>query len=311
MTTINKIYIGTSAKNTFKVISQYENMGVCLNMYNFNEKNFNVLEDLNQPIFLDNGSFERFTAFLKGEVEASEYFDLQTADFYFNKITNDYEMLLKKSKNPENIILTIPEVIGSMELTQKLQQKYLIHYQNFEVKFNCKIIVSLQFNPRGDLVDEIEHASEFIRNKISNTWIVGIPFGNDFKILQNERNFDIIKNIFNSTLKGYKAHLFACGSVNKIKKYVMENSDFINSIDASTMMNLAKYSHYLSHTTQKVFDIRALKGKTVSEKTAQAKRDVMEKEGLKLEDWEALKYIERFELTMKNFNRIMVFFKIV
>ncbi len=310
--TEQKIYIGTSSKSTFNVIAQYKNVGVCLNMYNFNQKAFEHLESLNQPIFLDNGSFERFTAFLKGEMKDNKYFDYDTAKTYFSVITTDYENLLKEAKHPENIILTIPEVIGSSELTQSLQTEYINSYKGFELKYKCRIIISLQFNPNSqDWIRECVSAGEFIKATAPSNWIVGIPFGNDFKILQKEKIFNVIRTIFKGLLRGYKAHLFACGSINKIKKYVKDNLDFISSIDASTIMNLAKYSHYLSYSTQKVFDIRALKAKTVSEKTAQIKLDIMEQEGLTLEELESLKYIERFELTMKNFSKIMVYFKIM
>ena len=302
-------FFGTSNGSTHKIISKYNannKFGVCMNMYGkISKKCFEQMESLNLPVFLDNGSFERFISFIKKELSAEEYFDFNSCKSFFEEITTKYQAILGESKNPSNIILTIPEVIGSAELTQALQKEYIPIYEAMQKEYGFKIIISLQFNPHSeDWINEVLKASEFIRDNANKNWIVGIPFGNDFKLIQKKENYIVIEEAFATVLKGRKAHLFACGSVNKIKNFVI-GKDFIYSIDASSIMNISKYSHYLSTETQKVLDIRALKGKSVKPETQQKKLDEMKRDsGMDLADWEKMKYSERFEVIFSNFQKI-------
>lgn len=307
------VYIGTSSKSTFEIISRNNGdmkFGVCLNMFKFNNSlinKFRFLESLDIPLFMDNGSFERFGLFLKGEMDAGDYFNYQNARQFFVRITDNYKELLETANKPEDIILTIPEVIGSMEITQALQSEFISIYEDLQEKYGCKIIIALQFNPNTEeWINEVEEASIFVRDNVKQDWIVGIPFGNDFKTIQKVDNFNVISNVFRTTLKGYKAHLFACGALGKIEKFVLPNTDFIYSIDASSMMNIAKYSHYLSVRSKCVHDIRALKGKKCKIETQTKKLDDMKEDsGMTLEDWENKNYSERFEITIQNFQAII------
>ena len=314
---MEKIYFGTSVKNTFDLIYKINNynFGICLNLFKYDNsfiKKFNYLEKKQMNIFLDNGSFERFKMFLKNEINAENYFNINNSRAFFNQITKNYENILNKSINPKNIILTIPEIIGNSEITQILQKEFKLKYHKFKQKFNCKIIVSLQFNPKKDWVDEIENGAKFIKNNFDNSYIVGIPFGNDFRVLHNKRSFDIVINIFHSILNTYKAHLFACGSIPKIKNFVLKNQNFIYSIDASSIMNIAKYSHYLSKQSHKVLDIRALKGKTVKYETMIKKQqELYNDSNLTLEQWCKIKYINRFEKIISNFNQIIIYINLI
>jgi len=314
---MEKIFLGTTSKQTFNVISKYHQkvFGVCLNMFNFDSnlsKKFELLEKLNLNIFMDNGSFERFTQFLKNEILANEYFSYENSELFFDSITKNYQILLKESKNSQKVIITIPEVIGSSELTQKLQEKNIQKYLEIEKEYNIKIIIALQFNPNSEnWKEELRTGANFIKNNIPKTWIIGIPFGNDFKILSKKNNFSEIEHIFRTILKGFKAHLFACGSIGKIEKFVLKNTDFIYSIDASSIMNIAKYSHYLSTSSRKVLDIRALHGRTCSKEIQINKINELEEDsGISFEEWVELNYIKRFDIIFKNFVSILIFFHI-
>jgi hypothetical protein len=317
-----RFYMGTSAKSTFKIIAKHnqnENYGVCLNMFKFNKalvKKMNFLEMAQLNLFMDNGSFERFMEFIKEEVSADEYFNYDNSNAYFSKITGQYKELLSASKHPERIILTIPEVIGSGELTQALQNEYIQEYKEMEKTYGCQIIISLQFNPHSEeWKEEAKAGAEFLKINAPKSWIIGVPFGNDFKLIHTgkagQENFKVIKNIFKTTLQGREAHLFACGSPTKIEKYVQDNTEWIFSIDASSLMKWSSNSHYFSKISKRNLDIRYLNGKQGTEQTIKKKRDELEADsGISWELWiqgrktnpeTAMSYEEKFEINFKNF----------
>ena len=323
-----KYYFGTSSQKTFEVIDSYNDednqLGVCVNIYNYNKSllnKVNKLEKLETPIFVDNGSFERFTAFLNyvkntkrgHKIPPEEYFSYEKSDEYFQQTTENYKDLMKQSEIPENLIITIPEVIGNSELTQKLQKKYLNDYKKLEKDHKCKLIVSLQFNPNSEEWDkELEQGAKFISRNFPKEWIIGIPFGNDFTIIQNQKNFKKVEKIFDTHLKGREAHLFACGSPTKLENFAIPNDDFIYSVDASSVMNWSKFSHYFYNRQGRVMDIRDLQGtrKNISEEDVKAKREEFEEmSGISWKDWVAKKqedpenympYIEKFDINTEN-----------
>lgn len=309
-----KIYHGTTPKSTHKIISEESNHGVCLNLFNGYKKiikTHKYLESIKVPLFIDNGSFERFGQFLKGELSVDEYFNYDTAYSYFVKTTEEYKVLLESSINTREIILTIPEIIGNGELTQKLQKEFIPQYLELEKKFDCEIIIALQFNPKSEnWKKEIDETAIFIKNNAPKSWVVGIPFGNDFKIIQNEDNYKKIVEVFNNILSGYFAHLFACGTINKIKKFAKYS--FIKSIDSSSINLWSRNAHYLSYTTEKLIDIRHLRGIKCSERLTAIKHSILKNEGINPNFWmNECNTSCRFRINLKNYIRILniIFFK--
>jgi len=309
-------FFGTSSKGTFPIVDSHDErdqLGVCVNLYKFNSsllKNLEKLEELGLDVFVDNGSFERFDLMLKNKITPAEYLDEINCYKYFEEITKNYETLLRKSKKPKDIVITVPEVIGSSELTQKLQKRYLDSYKELEKKYGCKLIVALQFNPNSDnWYEDLEQGASFISENIPKNWLVGIPFGNDFRIIQKKENFDKIDKLFDSKLEGYEAHLFGCGSPTKLEKFAIPNDDFVYSVDASSVMNWSKNSHYFGDG--RVIDVRYLTGKTGTPETIEKKRGEFEKHsGIPYQRWilsgrtnpkEAINYLKKFDINTSNF----------
>lgn len=312
-------YFGTMVEGTFYVIKEQNTndmLGICLNMYDFNDqtiKKLKLLEKMDMNLFMDNGSFERFSVLLKKQITPDEYFNYENSKEFFTEITSNYEKLFEKSKNPKRIILTVPEVIGSSDLTQRLQKEFLNEYKEMEKKYKCRIIIALQFNPKDkNWKEQLQQGAEFLKQNAPKTWLIGIPFGNDFKEIQNEKNFKEIENVFDSTLKGYKAHLFGCGSPTKLERFAL-NKDFVYSVDASSVMNWSKDSHYFDPNSGRVIDIRYLTGKkpNARSETIEKKRGEFERSAkMKYQKWissprkepeESLSYFEKFSINLKNF----------
>jgi hypothetical protein len=315
---MQKIYFGTSNKNTFDVISKYNKdnkFGICLNLYKYNSNligKFKRIQELGLNFFLDNGSFERWTEFLEGKVSEEEYFNFNNSYHFFSNITDNYFKILEEASDPKKIILTIPEVIGSSELTQQLQQDFIHIYKKLEEKCKCKIIIPLQFNPNSEeWFEEVKNGARFIKDTIPTNWIVGIPFGNDFKIIAGRgkrarKNFRKVVGVFRSILKNYKAHLFGCGSMTKLERYVKPYRDILYSIDASSIMHIASNSHYLSTESHRLLDIRYMNGKKGSKiLNEKKKKELLRDSGLTLEEWTDKNYSERFDMVMKNYVKIL------
>jgi hypothetical protein len=299
------VYHGSSPIITHEIVSELSDHGICLNLdkgFLKIKKKFEYLELLEVPIFIDNGSFERLKDFAKGKIPTNEYFSIEVARQYFRDITREYLQLFKHCTNPSNVIITIPELILSANITQILQKEFLDVYKEIQRTYGCKVIVSLQFDPKShELRQEIKQASYWIKKNIPTTFRIGIPFGNDFKEIQNG-NFGIIEEMFDSFLKNYNAHLFACGTINKIKKFATK--PFIASIDASSINVWSRNAHYLSKTTHKIIDIRDIKGKRCSYAKQQEKIEIMRYEGINAHIWINETFGNRFEINLKHFIKI-------
>jgi len=144
-------------------------------------------------------------------------------------------------------------------------------------------------------------SAKFINQNVpvSWNWRIGIPFGNDFKIIQMGRGcghqYPRVIKLFNQILKNRKAHLFACGTINKIKLH--GNYDFVKSFDASSVNFASIDGHYITYIDGKVVDPRALRrsfknGKYhCSEKNSEKKRQILKEEGWDWKEWLAEKKI--------------------
>lgn len=213
----NAVFIGSFPEITHSIIEKHS-FGLCLNL----NKGYLAIKDkvinFNQSIFIDNGSFERFNLFLKGKLSELDYFNKDKGIQYFEYITFQYELLLMN--HPEKrFVITIPEIIGSGNLSRELQLLFLEMYKELQLKYNCSIIIALQFNPNSkEWFSELVDGMKFIQTHISDNWIVGIPFGNDFKILQNKLNLKKLFTLKKIYLKDFKFHMFALGTIGKIKK---------------------------------------------------------------------------------------------
>jgi hypothetical protein len=182
-----------------------------------------------------------------------------------------------------------------MQLQKEYKQKYL----EIIKKYNCKLIIVLQFNPKSEnFKNEIIESAKFIKENFDNSCLIGIPFGNDFKILQKDNNFSIIDNIFDSILKGYYAHILALGTIDKLKKYGLKS--YIYSIDASSVNLWSRNYHYCSKTG-KIADIRSLTQK----RGLKAYNNAVSKfnaDNQNINDWLNSKFEYRFNINIKNFN---------
>jgi len=315
------VYHGTAPSKTHSIISKVSNHvisnGICLNMfegYSKIKESFEQIENYNLNIFLDNGSFERLHKFFKGVISESDYFNYEKGIEFFDYITAEYEKLLNESIHAENIVLTIPEIILNSKLTMNLQEKYLEKYIKLQQKYNFKIIIALQFNPNSDnWINEIKSNLKWINKHIPESWLIGIPFGNDFKLISNNskksiKNFNLICDKIRNITPNHKSHLFACGTITKIKNYVMENRDIIISIDASSVNVWSKYAHYLSTISESILDIRYLKGtkKNCKISTINKKRkDIYLDCGMSYKSWSNLDFYTRFRINLTNFQTIL------
>jgi len=307
------VYIGSNPKETHRILSK-NILGLCLNVFNGVE---NVIDDMNDfkgKIFLDNGSFERFSLFLQGKISKDDYFNYEKSLEYFEKINDIYIDILEKYKNPRDLIITIPEIIGNSELSLKLQEKYLVFYKNLEKIYRCKIIVALQFNPtKNDWMREIINGLFWMLFNIPNSWIIGIPFGKDFNVISKVskkalENFNMLMRAYKKIIgKCNKIHLFALGTINKIKRNVIPYKEYINSFDASSVNVWSRNSHYLSKISQKVLDIRSLKGLNVSKnKALEKQKEMFDDCNLELNEWIELPFIEKFNYNTFNFKQIVL-----
>lgn len=335
---IFQIYHGTGPTETHNIIKQFStlNDGVCLNMfkgYDRIKKDFERLEGLGLEIFMDNGSFERYTyCFSKKEIPASKripkdvYFSEQASLDYFEYLNNEYEKLLNASRNPDKLILTIPEVIASGDLTKKLQAKYLPLYKKWQKKYKFKMIVSLQFNAHDDnwevqMLDSAKFIAENIDPNDPNVQRIGMPFGNDFKTIQNKENFLKVHDMFGKgkVLEGHKAHLFAAGSTGKVLQFTM---DWVDSVDSSTINNWSKYAHYLTKDGEYI-DVRDLRGIPKGKKPKGAEdftpkqyavakarmpvaRKKLEKDDINVDEWiDKMSQSQRFKILIQNFDNLI------
>ena len=264
---IPQVYHGTGSPITHDIIKRQSVLGdgVCLNIdkgYKAIAKSFNNLENLNLKIFMDNGSFERFGKFLTKKISSDIYFSEQNAVEYFQHITDEYALLLPTSKHPQNLILTVPEVISNSALTEKLQKKYMPIYRKWQTKYGFQIIVSLQFNPKDPAWEtEMIKSAKDVARLVDPTkgQRVGVPFGKDFKAIQNPTKFQKVDALFRAggPLEGRTAHLFAAGTPAKLEKYA---KPWVQSVDASTLNKFARDAHYLTREGEYV-DVRGLRGK--------------------------------------------------
>jgi len=323
-----QFYHGTTGRKKFKIIAKESTQGICLNVYHGFSKiksQFLYAESLNIPLFIDNGSFERFMFWRKRNdsdqpkskrLSTEEYFSKDNAFEFFARKMEDFKMIFQTSKNPRRIIVTIPELIGKSEITHALQLKYIPQFRKLQLKYGFTPIIALQFNPLGnDFENEMKECARFIAKNIpiSWNWRVGIPFGNDFKIIQMGRGggkqYSKVIHLFKTTLKGRQAHLFACGTVNKIQLHGAY--EFVKSCDASTLGYLSYNGHYISHITAKVVDPRALRhwieekkkvyknGKIeikpahfhCSLKNSEKKRQILADEGWNWKEWLRIKQV--------------------
>lgn len=301
------IYHGSDPKRTHSIISTYKNNGVCLNLFNGLKKiesKLKNLDNLDAPIFLDNGSFERFHLFLKNKITKDEYESYDKIKEFYDRITMEYNTILNMVSKPENIILTLPEVISNSDLTIRIQSEYRNKYRLMEQKFGCKIIISLQFIPTKKLwFSSIIESAIYIRENTPFSWRVGIPFGNDFKIIQNE-NFLHVVNIFSTILKNRHAHLFGCGTINKIKRFAKYN--FIFSVDASSVNLWSRNHHFLSQSTHRLLDIRAILGRIkISESTLKKTRNIMANDGITYDLWENQDILTCFSINLQTLNLVL------
>lgn len=275
-----QIYHGTAPKATHEIVRAESELkdGICLNIFRGFakiKKDFANAEDLGLQIFMDNGSFERFgLAFSKKtkpekKIPLNVYFSENNAAKYFEYVTDEYKKLFEASTHPERLIITVPEVIASGPSTQKLQAKYLPTYKKLKEIYGFKIIVSMQFNPHDDKwATEMADSARFIAANINindrSGQRVGVPFGNDFKVIQNLERFNKVDDLFTQkgALEGHGAHLFAAGSPQKVLKFA---KDWVDSVDSSTVNNWSKYAHYLDDNG-KYIDIRDMQGRAKTKK---------------------------------------------
>lgn len=289
-------YHGITSKMKYQIIADGSKQGVCLNLFEgFKgiQTSFDTAERLKIPIFIDNGSFERFTHWRKQNnpdqpvskrLTDAQYFSRDNAFKFFSTIYEEMKKLLLQSKNPQNIIMTIPEVIAESKITQSLQLQYIPLIRELQMKYNFTPIVSLQFNPDGkEWLEEMHQSAHFIAKNIPRSWNwrIGIPFGNDFKIIQlghqGGKQYGHVVEMFHTILKGYKAHLFACGTVEKIRLH--GGHPFVKSCDASTLGFCSYSGHYITDDG-KTIDPRALR-QWIPEKREVSKSGVVKiKQGL-------------------------------
>lgn len=308
-----QVYHGTTPRRTHVITKQFSPTGdgITLNLYKGFSKikrSLRILEELNHLIFIDNGSFERFSDFKKGKIPGDVYFSLKESKKYFDYITGQYEELFEYSKKPQNLIITIPEVIASSELTQKLQEQYKPKYISLKKKYGFRMLVSMQFNPHDmDWDDQMEASAKYIDKSFPSTIRIGVPFGNDFRKIQNEDDFEKIEDLFEdqAVLDEFDAHLFASGTPLKFQRF--GNKFFIGSIDASSILNWSKNGHYLS-ITGRIIDSRNMRGKQGSPEIIKRDRDLMKSEGINWEDWlnkEKYSTNDRFKVNLEHYDEII------
>lgn len=301
-----KIFIGSNPKNTHSIIERMD-FGLCINIF----KGYKALKNtlgFKNDLFVDNGSFERFNLFLKGKINSNDYFDYNVSKQYFKQITKEYFKLLNIHNN--NFYLTIPEVIGNSKLTINLQKEFLNDYKELSKKTN--IIISLQFNPNNEnWLNEVKKGLLFIKNNIPDNWIIGIPFGKDFKLISGnnkkaKNNFDKLMNLFILTIPNHKIHLFALGTINKIKNFCLPYLKYINSFDSSSVNVWSRNSHYLNKNSLKIMDIRDLNGKRCSKKLNKLKIFNFELDSnIKINTWINMSFISKFKINLSNFFEIL------
>jgi len=357
-----QIYHGTGPPDTHTIIKESSilNDGVCLNIFQgFDKikKSFDNLERLSVPIFMDNGSFERFKAAYgktkktkksesgeegedePGEMEESDestkgkkkkagkqaikiplpvYHSEPASIEYFDHVTTEYEKLIKSSRNPQNLIITVPEVIANADITKKLQAKYLPVYKKWQDQYGFKMIVSLQFNSHEDTWEhEMMESAKFIAENVDpnnpNVQRVGMPFGNDFKPIQNKEKFKKVNAMFKlgGPLQGYGAHLFAAGMPIKVLSFT---GDWVDSVDSSTLNNMAKYAHYLSKEGY-YFDIRDIQGRPKSKEGKPPSKEIVDKiweimysEGIDPNKWMEAgtpAFNARYRMLVENFDTVV------
>lgn len=264
-----QIYHGTSPIDTHKIIAETTAPphGVCLNIFHGFKVIARPLENLERlgiKIFIDNGSFERFRSFLDKEISEKDYFSEDEAVKYFKKITEEYALLFQASKKPQNLIITLPEVIANAKMTQNLQEQYMPIYKKWQDKYGFQIIVAMQFDPRSpEWIEQMQGSalalSKIVKPADEDGARVGVPFGNDFRSIQKPAAFENINKEFQpgAILEGRTAHLFASGTPTKLKKF---GKPWVESVDASSLNKWAIDAHYFMKTTGKVIDVRDMRG---------------------------------------------------
>lgn len=324
-----QVYHGTSPPVTHQIIASMPapKDGVCLNLnkgFKTISKKLDKLEKLGLKIFIDNGSFERFKAYKKKKISEADYFSDKNAIDYFKYITEQYQLLFQSSKHPENLIITIPEVIANAAMTQKLQKKYLPIYEKWQTKYGFKLIFAMQFDPRSpDWVSQMQGSakalSKIVKPASEDGQRVGVPFGKDFAKVQNPKSFAYIDQVFKpgGSLEGRKAHLFAAGTPKKITTY---SKPWVQSVDASSLNLWSRDAHYVMRTTGEVVDVRDMKGIPKAKQpwtddqiiAAQGKIHDAEKklrsEGIIAKKWydnDITTPAQRFTINLQNFDAIV------
>ena len=254
------MYYGVNPPDAIRAIARdttipINKKGVCVELYHGYEpiqNKCNLIESLGMKVMVDNSSFkysQQCSAFnKKGKMSPQDYFNYYNAEKHFDRIVNDYEKTLKNSKNSRNIVVIVPELIGSGEITQRLQEKYVKTYKDFQKKYGCEVWISLQFNPNSkEWRKEAQDSARFIRGlNVPKSWKIGVPYGKDFKMLWGykdspEKNRDLF-NTIKRELRGHNVHLYGCGTLDKIKTGVIPHRDIINSVDASSVLYWSKSS---------------------------------------------------------------------
>lgn len=318
----HKTMIAIALDNTIPV----EKKGVAVEIgdgYKDIERDIKFLEDLGLLIMVDNGSFkysQRCPIFNSKKISEKklitpeEYFNYENAEKRSDWIVQEYEKVLKNSKNPEKQIIILPELIGSSEITNKLHKRHRKKFEELQKKYNCGVWATLQFNPQSadwkreaqDSIDDLEKLN------MPDSWKIGVPYGKDFGLLwRGKKAKDNRKFLFNELSEDMKnkVHLYGCGSISKVEG-VKNYRDVVTSIDSSSINAMSRYAHYLNPKYKQLQDIRSLKGKTGTEATIQAHRQkYTEASNLPLKVWteerdrEYFNMLSRFIINFQHFNQ--------
>lgn len=318
----HKTMIAIALDNTIPV----DQKGVAVEIgdgYKEIDDDIEFLEKLGLLIMTDNGSYkysQRCPIFNSKKISEKklitpeEYFDYDNAEKRSDWIVQEYEKTLKNSKHPENLIIILPELIGSSEITNKLHKRYRKKFEELQKEYGCGVWASLQFNPKSaDWKREAEDSINDLENlNMPKDWKVGVPYGKDFGILwrgkEASKNRKFLFNELSEDMKN-KVHLYGCGSISKVED-IKPYRDLVTSIDSSSINAMSRYAHYLNPKYRKLQDIRSLKGKTGSVAIIESHRQkYREASSLPLEVWteerdrKYFNMLSRFIINFQHFNQ--------
>jgi hypothetical protein len=325
-------YYGSSPHNTIMAIAlddaiPDDQKGMCVELiegYGKIAGEMELIEKLGLNLMVDNGSFkysQRCPIFKSRSkiaksklVEPEDYFNYENAKEQSDFIYENYKKALANSKDPENISIIVPELIGSADITHKLHKDFISKFKDLQKKYGCKVWISLQFNPHSE--NWKEEASESIRRidnfDIPKDWKVGLPYGKDFGLFwrgkhKSKPNRRFIFNEIERELPDYNVHLYGCGTPNKVND-IKEYLDTVRSIDSSSINKWSNYAHYLNPLYDKVQDSRTLRGKQGSDQNIAKHRGwFAESTDFSHEDWydkenETFDMLARYIINLENFN---------